>query len=320
MLAREKNLCQIASLLTLALIFSPMSARGEKPTASRRPQTQPSAGQVVSVNGRVRSGNRSLQPGDGLVAGDVVRAEEDSGAKILLADRSIIDIGPSSSLRIESYVANAGPDREVVLAIEKGKIRASIKKKLEGQGKFLLRTPASVLAVRGTELLVDVGASGGRSNESVVVREGNVVAEMAGGGGTVNIPQGRRMEASATRSGSGWAVQGNSFRVAPVANADMAGAFSRGTVVDRSFLQGVQIREGDTLFRGRETVQTLAVNFNAPPPLPADWRPDPGQVLKDQTPTKPESSATLRRTGTDQAIDIGGSNVPEVDISVIFKP
>ncbi len=251
------------------------------------------------------------------MAGEIVRAEDDSGAKLMLADNSILDVGASSSLKIESFVPNSGPDREVVVGVESGKVRASIKKKIEGRGKFLIRTRASVLAVRGTELVVDVGNSPG-SRESVFVKEGNVLAEFAGGGGKVVIPEGRRLDAQT--SGGGFSVRPSDFKVGAVDKTEMTGAFNRATIVDRSFLQNIQIRENDDLFRGRATVQTLAMNFKAPPPLPPGWRPDAGQLIKDQAPPKLDHPGSLRRNGADQQIDIGGNNVTEVNVSVIFKP
>lgn len=321
MVPQKKQLCQTAFLFCFLGLSLALPLKAETRRISKRgPAEEEPAAKVVSINGRVRSGERWLKPGDALVVGDVVRAEEESGAKLLLADKSVIDVSASSSLRIESFVPNSGADREVMLSVEKGKVRASIKKKLEGRGKFLLRTPASVLAVRGTELLIDVSGSGSQSTESVVVKEGNVVAELAGGGGKVTILEGRRLDSRASRSGDTWSVRPTDSRVSVVGGSEMSGAFSRGTVVDRSFLQGVEIRENSALFKGRETVQTLAVNFNAPPPLSPQWRADPGQVLKDQTPVKPDNASGLRRTGADQAIDVGGANVSAVDVSVIFKP
>ncbi len=321
MVPQKNQLCQTAFLFCFLGLFLVLPLNAETHRIFKRgPSEEVPAAKVVSINGRVRSGDRYLKPGDSLAAGDVVRAEEESGAKLLLADNSIIDICASSSLRLESFVPNSGADREVTLSVEKGKVRASIKKKLEGRGKFLLRTPASVLAVRGTELLIDVGAPGSHSIESVVVKEGNVIAELAGGGGKISIPEGHRLDSRASRSGENWSVRPSDSRMASVGGSEMSGAFNRGTVVDRSFLQGVEIRENSALFQGREIVQTLAVNFNAPPPLPPQWRADPGQVLKDHTPVRGDATSALRRPGTDQAIDIGGANLPAVDVSVIFKP
>jgi hypothetical protein len=319
MLPRTFNHCQTALALFFSAALWCLVAQAENRPAARRTSTSAPAAKVVSVNGMVTSGERQLRPNDALEVGEVVRTAASSDVKLLLADDSILDLGPSSTFRIESYVPNSGADREVTLTVDEGRMRSSIKKRLEGKGKFFIRTRASVLAVRGTELLVDVKASGSTAQESLMVREGNVEAELNGGGGKVSVAQGKRLDSRAVRGPSGWSV-GKDFKVLTPSSSELGAAFSRATVADRGFLQGVIIRDGDPLFRGRETFQVLSANFNAPPPLSDNWRGDPAQLLRDQTPVKPDDTGSLRRVGADRSIDVGGSNVNEVEVSVTFDP
>src|SRR4051794_3254151 len=85
-----------------------------------------------------------LQAGLGLDSGDVVLTGEDSTAKILMKDQSVIDVSPSTSFRIESLDDSGSSDRQAELKADFGKIRASVNRKLSKKGKFLMRTPSTV--------------------------------------------------------------------------------------------------------------------------------------------------------------------------------
>lgn len=93
--------------------------------------------------------------GDPVYAGEVIRTETSSRVKILMTDRSIIDIGEDSAIRIRTYPSNLASDGDRNLDLELGSVRASVKKTQSGKGKFFIRTKSSVLAVRGTEVIMD---------------------------------------------------------------------------------------------------------------------------------------------------------------------
>lgn len=130
------------------------------------------AGRVVAVNGSVFVNEKPTKPGDIVNGGDVVRTGEKSSVKLLMRDRSIFDLGPSTTFRIAKY--EVGPQgRDVDTTLETGDARASIAKDLKKKPKFYLRTKWSVLAVRGTEFRVVA------DNPMLVVREGSVEVRSA---------------------------------------------------------------------------------------------------------------------------------------------
>lgn len=114
------------------------------------PQGNPT-GKVVQIVGSAKAAERALGYGDAVYAGEVIRTDAASRVKILMTDRSIIDIGEDSAIRIRTYPANLASDEARSIDLELGSIRASVKKSPSGKGKFFIRTKSSVLAVRGTE-------------------------------------------------------------------------------------------------------------------------------------------------------------------------
>src|SRR5579885_2434273 len=122
-----------------------------------------------------------LRAGSPLDAGDVVMTGEDSSAKLLLKDQSVIDVSPSTSFRIDA-LDDDGPGRDAELKADFGKVRASVNRKLSNKGKFLMRTPSTVMAVRGTEWVATSGAGKeeGKAQESVTVLAGKVAVSAVG--------------------------------------------------------------------------------------------------------------------------------------------
>lgn len=121
------------------------------------------AGEVVSVSGTVflrpdgHEAGKSLnpaKPGDVVYSGDVINSASDGKIKILFKDKTIIDLGPSALFKVDSFKANQGANREVAVNMVYGSVRAAVAQKLEGKGKFKLRTPSAVMGVRGTEFIV----------------------------------------------------------------------------------------------------------------------------------------------------------------------
>ncbi len=129
-------------------------------------------GKVVQLVGTAKAAERGLNYGDLVYAGEVIRTDGGSRVKILMTDRSIIDVGEDSAIRIRNYPANLASDSPRELELELGSMRTSVKKSPSGKGKFFIRTKSSVLAVRGTELVTTVGRE--NSKLDVVVFEGEV--------------------------------------------------------------------------------------------------------------------------------------------------
>jgi hypothetical protein len=155
-------------------------------------------GKVVSMQGKVvarvegtiagLARLRYLKSGDPVYKKDLINTSSDGSVKILFNDESIMDVGPSSLFKVAQFDSAAdSKDRRVEMGLEYGKVRASVNQKLGPRGKFILRTRAATMGVRGTEFYVmsDIlGTPGGQPDPEqpksepvktqVVVTEGKV--------------------------------------------------------------------------------------------------------------------------------------------------
>lgn len=140
------------------------------PTALGRVAPKNSVGRVVTVKGAVLVRGQQLKAGDYVFLQDVIETKADSYAKLFLADRTVVDISPSSSFRMNEFQLNDISDRVVDGTVAFGEVRSLVSKKLNQKGRFNFRTRASVLAVRGTEFFV---TSNDRTDK-ILVTEGKV--------------------------------------------------------------------------------------------------------------------------------------------------
>jgi hypothetical protein len=122
-----------------------------------------------------------LRVGDPIEKGSEIRTSRGAAAKILMADQTIVDIGPNSSLKVNEFAMKSEHERNVELGVDFGTVRASVNKKLQEGGKFQIRTKTSVFAVRGTEFVVN------SADKSVLtVLEGKVEADALMQGSTAS--------------------------------------------------------------------------------------------------------------------------------------
>jgi hypothetical protein len=164
-------------------------------------------GRVVSAQGKVvarvegagsgLSRMRYLKSGDSIYRKDLINTASDGSVKILFQDDSVMDVGPSSLFKVAQYDPAAdSKSRRIEMGLEYGKVRASVNQKLGPRGKFILRTRAATMGVRGTEFYVmsDIlGAEGGKPDPEapksqpihtqVVVTEGKVEVTKQGAPG-----------------------------------------------------------------------------------------------------------------------------------------
>jgi hypothetical protein len=120
------------------------------------------AGKVVSVEGNVLvrqdglAGGKAqaMKPGFVVKEGDVINTASDGKAKILLEDKTILDIGPSALFKVQKFDGKNGNDRNVDLSMPYGTTRVSVSKPIAPGGKFQIRTRTATMGVRGTEFVV----------------------------------------------------------------------------------------------------------------------------------------------------------------------
>jgi hypothetical protein len=153
--------------------------------------------QAVSVSGKVLVRGEGtgtvqmnfLKAGDKLYKGAIVNTGSNGAVKLLMTDRTIVDLGPSSLFKMNEYALNNVGDRKVDMSLDYGQVRTSVNEKItSNKGKFTIRTKAATMGVRGTEFVVSApipvgtaGASAAPTKTSLTVMHGKVeVADQTG--------------------------------------------------------------------------------------------------------------------------------------------
>lgn len=126
------------------------------------------AGEIASVqgiafvrpDGRQASGAlKPAKPGDPVHAGDVINTSSTGKIKLILKDKSIVDVGPSALFKIDGFKKNGGEDRQVDTTMMYGTVRAAVTQKIKGAGRFNIRTSTATMGVRGTDFAVNAGSA-----------------------------------------------------------------------------------------------------------------------------------------------------------------
>ncbi len=106
---------------------------------------------VAAVRGDARRASAPLEAGATVAAGDVLATGKDSWVALDLADGSRLVLQPESRLRLEALqgVRAAGIYR-TQLDLQSGRVENQVAKQQDKETGYRLRTPAAVIAVRGT--------------------------------------------------------------------------------------------------------------------------------------------------------------------------
>jgi hypothetical protein len=137
----------ILSLFCLTLLFSMSSAFA-------------SSGVFMVVKGNVtvtsKGKTASAKVGLKVFEGDVIVTGADSRAKIVMADKNVLNISPDSKLEIAVYKNNQQTgEKKVELKVDQGKVRAGVEQKYDDdKNTFRIKTPTAVAGVRGTDFSV----------------------------------------------------------------------------------------------------------------------------------------------------------------------
>ncbi len=147
-----------------------------------------SVGRVLSVKGipsvtlKSDSTQQGLGPGFPLNSGDLVSTDNQSTAKIHLIDETILDVNVLSRLIIPRLISPESPQRQVLIQIERGKVRARVNRELErAKGRFEIHTQAAAMGVEGTDFVVEVFPpdSNNITRTTISVIEGQVAVRQA---------------------------------------------------------------------------------------------------------------------------------------------
>lgn len=236
-----------SSLITL-LAFS--ISFGTLLASSSRAEVANFIARTVSVTGKVLvrvegSGNvqmNFLKAGDKLYKGAIVNTGSNGAVKLLMTDRTILDLGPSTLFKMNDYQLgqNVG-DRTVDMSLDYGQVRASVNEKItSNKGKFTIRTKAATMGVRGTEFVVNstvpasgITANAQNSQTSVTVMHGKVEVADAAKPAAPPVAVTPGLQFAKSSSGVSTVSQLNPEQIAEV----KAGAFQK----DMTFLQAVSM-------------------------------------------------------------------------------
>ncbi len=113
---------------------------------------------VVKGDIKIESQGRPAAPvkvGSKIHPGDTVISGPDSRAKIVMADRNVINISPDTKMALEIYDSDQkSGTKNVQMNLLEGKVRNNVEQKYDGEkSKFLIKTPTAVAGVRGTQFL-----------------------------------------------------------------------------------------------------------------------------------------------------------------------
>jgi hypothetical protein len=123
-----------------------------------------------------------LKVDDWVEDGSVVKTAEKSFVKLVFIDKSQMNIGPSSEMKIEKF----GEKDSGVIDLVKGKIRSQVTKDYlqmdRNKSKLFIKTPNAVMGVRGTDFLISTNGM----TTSTVLFEGAIAFNRLENRGEVN--------------------------------------------------------------------------------------------------------------------------------------
>lgn len=99
--------------------------------------------------------SKNIEAGAELGKGDIVETDSESVADIRYENKSLVRIAKSSKYMVESNVASAD---HIITELLQGAVRILVPQSQDKKLKFELRTPQSVVGVRGTEFFVEESA------------------------------------------------------------------------------------------------------------------------------------------------------------------
>jgi hypothetical protein len=115
--------------------------------------------------------SKQLNVDDWVESGGVVKTAEKSFVKLIFIDKSQMNIGPNSEMKVESFT---GKDSGVIDLV-KGKIRSQVTKdylqmKDKEKSKLFIKTKNAVMGVRGTDFLISTNGN----STSTILFEGEI--------------------------------------------------------------------------------------------------------------------------------------------------
>ncbi len=144
-------------------------------------------GLVVRINGtptvECAGKTQPLSEGAKVHVGDVVVTDASAKLKVLLADDSVLAIGPRSRVLLDEFAL--GDDRRVRLNVLAGRFKIAVAKFFGRNSDYQVRTPTAVAGVRGTVLWGDTDL------DTICALDGQVEVRPTVGQSVVSVTAGR---------------------------------------------------------------------------------------------------------------------------------
>lgn len=138
----------VVVVLALAAALWPAGARAQN-----------EAGEIAGFEGQAGIVRQNLAVetmiGSKVFAGDVLATGPRSKIIVLMRDASVVILGADARLSVDRALV-AGGQRQTLLKVMQGKVRALVTKVLTPGSSFDFVTPTSVAGVRGTTIVVEV--------------------------------------------------------------------------------------------------------------------------------------------------------------------
>ena len=262
------------------------------------------AGTIVSVSGKVLVRNTMddapkmtlAKAGDKIAAGSVINTDSAGSVKLMLTDKSIIDLGASTLFRVDEYSLKNGPDRKVGLSMEYGKIRASVTAKVSPMGKYGVRAKSVTMGVRGTEFVVmsdlanfvqaggttetgakaPAGGSGGGTAITVVHGKVEVKDEKAPASKPVEATAGTQVKVTDKSDDEGRTPateKAEAPKVVKLSQEEVAQVKAEAKQADKTFVHAV-VMDDSSSGGGKETLASISADFD----LGSDFMPSMGEM------------------------------------------
>ena len=159
-------------------------------------------GDVSISNGS--TGKVTVAPNSVIPTGAIVETGEKSSIKILMSDKSLIDLGAKTKMTI-----NKSGLTDTQLDLDSGKVRATVVKRAATRPQFVLKNRGVTMGVRGTQFVVS-GFSGpdGTYHSEYFCLSGSIQIEGPGGKKLGIIEKGFYLSTQLNTAGSSYAVVG----------------------------------------------------------------------------------------------------------------
>ncbi len=159
---------KIMIILSLSILFMLTASVAPPPPADVGKVTFPLGNVLILSKGERQF--RKVSFNMPIINGDKIETKKQSRCELTFNDGSVVRIDEQSIYTVEkAELKNSIKDVESELSI--GKLWANIKKVVSGRDSWKLKSPAAVVAVRGTIYRMNAGAD---SSSQVLVYDGNV--------------------------------------------------------------------------------------------------------------------------------------------------